>query len=282
MNAAPATTSAVTDDLYDVLRVATTIGADAGDVALSFWHQGVEWLEKNPRDLVSVADRTVEAFITAQLQAAFSDDDVVGEEGTNQTSGSGPGRRCWYVDPIDGTTNYLKGLPNWGISLGLAAPDDTLLAGVVVLPASGEVFSAAKGHGATRNGVPIAVSDIDRLDRTVITYALTDSSGDQWGDEETFFAGVRALMATTLGTRMQGCSVADLTSVAMGRIDATLAGGMNTWDVAAGLLICAEAGAVITTPDGRRSTGPDLAFVASAPGVHSAIRQVLAEHGAIR
>lgn len=269
------------DDLREVLRLATTIAADAGNIALSYWHQGVEWLEKSPRDLVSVADQTVETFIAERLGAAFPNDDVLGEEGTRSASGSERHGRCWYVDPIDGTTNYLKGLPNWGISMGLAAADGALLVGVVVLPVTGEVFCAAKGHGATRNGVAIHVSDVDRLDRTLVTYALTGSSGDQWAAHGGLSSGVRALMATTLGTRMQGCSVADLTSVAMGRIDATIAGGMSEWDVAAGLLIAAEAGAVITTPDGTTSRGPDLAFVASSPGVHDAIRQVLADNGAI-
>lgn len=265
----------MTADLVAVLDTASGIAAEAAARAMAFWHQGVEWREKQPQDLVSDADRTVEALISDRLAVAFPDDDIVGEEGTRQPGSARRDARCWYVDPIDGTTNFLKGLPLWGISMGLAAPDDTLLAGVVVLPVTGEVFTAARGSGASRNGVPIAVSAVDRLDRTVVCYALAGDDG-AWSPDGRFGAAVRRLMNRTLGSRMQGCSVADLTSVAMGRIDATVAAGMSKWDVAAGLLIAREAGAVVTTPDGRASTGPSSAFLASPPGVHEAIRRVLA------
>ncbi len=261
-------------DLGVELDVATSIAADAADVALSFLHRGVEWVEKNPRDLVSEADRAVERLIVARLGRAFPDDDVVGEEGTAGTVGvATAGRRRWYVDPIDGTTNYLKGLPAWGVSLGLADPDDELLVGVIVLPVTAEVFTAVRGGGARRNGVPIRVSDPATLDRTVITYALAPRTPDQWGAD--LHPRLRTLMAQALGTRMQGCSVADLTSVAMGRIDATVAGGMSPWDVAAGLLLVAEAGGRITAPDGTPVTGPASAFVAGSPSVHPAILSVL-------
>ncbi|WP_370327909.1 inositol monophosphatase [Euzebya sp.] len=261
------------------LATATEIAAAAASEALAWFHRDVEWVEKSSAtDLVSDADRAVEQLIVGRLHDAFAADDVVGEEGTDVDGTARDGARCWYVDPIDGTTNFLKRLPLWGISMGLADADDTLLAGVVVLPVTGEVFTAARGHGAWRNGVPIRCSDVDRLDRTLITYALAGDRGS-WGPA--IAQGALALAATALGTRMQGCSVADLTSVAMGRIDATIGGGMSKWDVAAGLLIAAEAGVRITTPDGAPSTGPDDAFVASPPAVHDAIRAVLADAGAL-
>lgn len=265
--------------LQQELHAATLIAAEAAEVALSYQLRGVETQQKGPGDLVSEADRAVEALIATRLASAFPADHVVGEEGTGEGLVVPPGVRCWYVDPIDGTTNYLKGLPTWGISMGLADADGALLLGVIVLPVTGEVFTAARGHGAQRNGVPIRCSTESRLDRTLVTYALPGRSDEQWGP--TMFDGVRSLMAQALGTRMQGCSVADLTSVAMGRIDAVVAGGMSPWDVAAGLLIAAEAGVRITTPDGQISTGPDTAFVASPPAVHDDLRQVLDAWGAL-
>ncbi len=268
-------------DLGAELDLAVTIAAEAADVALGFFHRDLEWIEKNPRDLVSVADRTVEAHIVGRLATAFPDDAVVGEEGGGSGMVASVGQRCWHVDPIDGTTNFLKGLPSWGISMGLADVDGSLLLGVVVLPVPGEVFSALRGGGATRNGVPIHASRADRLDRCVVAYALAGRSAEDWGMGEGLRVGVARVMAQALGTRMQGCSVADLTSVAMGRIDATVAGGMSSWDVAAGLLIAAEAGAMITCPDGSPSVGADTAFIASPPAVHEEIRRLLLEDPAV-
>lgn len=267
----------VPTDLSAQLATATSIAASAAATALSYFHRSLEWIQKGPTDLVSVADRTVERQIHDALVTTFPDDEIIGEEGTGGQRTPTPGTRRWYVDPIDGTTNFLKGLPTWGISMGLADGSDQLLLGVIILPVTGEVFTAARGQGAARNGVPIRCSDADRLERTVITYALESRAAQLWGTE--FHLRVRGLMGKALGTRMQGCSVADLTSVAMGRIDATVAGGMSEWDVAAGLLIAAEAGAMITTPLGCTSTGPDTAFVVSPPAVHQAIRNELIERG---
>ena len=266
----------MTDLQADLDRV-LPIAADAADTALSFFHRGVEWIEKNPRDLVSVADRTVEDLLRDRLATAFAEDALVGEEGAGTHLDDLEGRRRWYVDPIDGTTNFLKGLPSWGISIGLADADDDLLLGVVVLPVTGEVYTAVRGGGARRNGTPIRCSEVTELDHTLVTYALTPRASDTWGGIDV--PGVfRSLVAVSLGTRMQGCSVADLTSVATGRIDATIAGGMSKWDVAAGLLIAREAGVRVTRPDGSPSTGPDLAFVACPPGVHDALWEVIEQN----
>lgn len=260
-------------DLHAQLGTAAHIAAEAGELALRYLTRGVEVEQKGPGDLVSEADRAVEALIGRRLAAAFPDDHVVGEEGTGAGEAAVAGARTWYVDPIDGTTNYLKGLPAWGISMGLADADGALLLGVVVMPASGEVFTAVRGHGARRNGVPIRCSQEARLDRALIAYAMPGRSQEQWGGE--VFGRLRTLMSQALGTRMHGCAVADLTAVAAGRVDAVVSGGMSPWDVAAGLLIAAEAGAAITTPEGVVPHGPAPSFVVSAAPVHAAIRAVL-------
>lgn len=267
-------------DLREQLRHATLIAADAAQLALHLQHR-VEVEEKGHADLVSQADRAVEALITRRLEEAFPHDHVIGEEESGGDMTVPDGVRCWYVDPIDGTTNYLKGLPAWGISMGLADSDGALLLGVIVLPVTGEVFTAVRGQGAQRNGVPIRCSSADRLDRTLVAYAHVGDGPAAWGGEQALAAATGALMRITLGTRVQGCSVADLTGVATGRIDATFAGGMSPWDVAAGLLIAAEAGVQITTPDGRPVTGPSGAFLATPPATHAAIRDVLRDHGAV-
>ncbi|MEE8603298.1 inositol monophosphatase family protein [Euzebya tangerina] len=268
-------------DLQAELATATRIGRDAAELALSWFHRGVEWIEKDPGDLVSVADRETESLIADRLACSFPDDLVIGEEGTGAGRTPKPGQRRWYVDPIDGTTNFLKGLPTWGISIGLADGDDELLLGVVILPATGSVFTAARGLGATRNGVPIRCQDTTDLGRTLVTYAITGTGSQHFGGDAAMMAGFRALTRRTLGTRMQGCSVADLTCMAEGTIDASMAGGMNAWDVAAGLIIAREAGVTVTTLEGEEATGPATVYVASPPGVHAELRTILADHGAL-
>lgn len=263
------------------LRTATTIGGQAADLAYSWFHRSVEWIEKGHADLVSVADRETEALIAERLAEAFPDDLVIGEEGTGAELVPQAGQRRWYVDPIDGTTNFLKGMPNWGISIGLADGNDDLLLGVVIMPVVGAVFTAGLGLGASRNGMPVQCHDTDDLGRTLVTYAITGSGAEHFGGDEAMMTGFRALTRRTLGTRMQGCSVADLTALADGTIDAAMVGGVNKWDVAAGLLIAREAGVRITRPDGAISTGPDTVFVASPPRVHAELREILARTGAI-
>lgn len=260
-------------DLHAQVGVAAAIAVEAGELALRLRSRGVEVEQKGPGDLVSEADRAVEALIGRRLAVAFPDDHVVGEEGAGAGEPVADGARTWYVDPIDGTTNYLKGLPAWGVSMGLVDATGAVLLGVIVLPATGEVFSAARGQGARRNGVPIRCASETRLDRALIAYAMPGRSAEQWGAE--VFGRVRTLMSQALGTRMHGCAVADLTAVAAGRVDAVVAGGMSSWDVAAGLLIAAEAGARITTPDGATPLDPAAAFIVSAAPLHVAIRAIL-------
>lgn len=252
--------------------VASGIAADAGDMALGWYHRGVEAEEKRSRDLVSEADRAVERYIVARLTEAFPEDSVVGEEGSSHDV---PGSRRWYVDPIDGTTNFLKGLPDWGVSIGLAGPADELLVGVIAMPRHGTVHSAAIGQGVTRNGVPISGSTEGRLDRVLVAHAQTRTGGDHWGGIDKLRRGYVEVATRSLGTRMQGCSVADLTRVAEGVIDATWAGGMSKWDVAAGLVLLLEAGVMVTDPAGAPVTTVATAFLASPPAAHAELRALI-------
>ena len=254
--------------------VAASIAADAGDMALGWYHRGVEVEEKRSRDLVSEADRAVERYIVDRLTQAFPEDSVVGEEGSGHEVPA-EGARRWYVDPIDGTTNFLKGLPDWGVSIGLAGPDDELLVGAIAMPRHGTIHTAATGQGATRNGVPVTASREGRIDRILVAHAQTRTGGDDWGGIDKLRRGYVEIATRSLGTRMQGCSVADLTRVAEGVIDVTWAGGMSKWDVAAGLVIMAEAGVMISDPAGDPVTTVATAFLASPPAAHAALRALI-------
>ena len=263
------------DELRHARATAAAIAEEAGALALSYFHLGVKVEEKGARDLVSEADRAVEVLITERLTAVFPDDVVVGEESEAPSADALRGARRWYVDPIDGTTKFLKGLPDWGVSIGLAGPGDELLVGAIAMPHHGTVFSAATGQGATRNGVAIQASTVDRVDGALMCYALGSRAPLAWGGPERLRAGMGAMMGRALGTRMQGCSVADLTRVAAGTIDGTWAGGMSAWDVAAGLVIAIEAGARVTDPEGQPVTTVRTAFLASPPAVHDELRSLI-------
>ena len=263
------------DGLRDDLDVAVAAAAAGAEVAIGYFHTRPVIGSKGDRDLVSEADCAVEELIVARLRAAFPDDVVIGEE--SGSHGAPPsGRRRWYVDPIDGTTNFLKGLPLWGVSVGLCDADDRAVVGAVVLPALHETYTATRGGGARRDGVPIRASQEQGLDRLVVAHSQTRHAAPDWGGVKRLRDGCLALAERTLGTRMSGCACFDLTAVACGRIDVMWGGGLSKWDVAAGLVIAAEAGAEITDVAGRPVQGPCSAFVASPAGVHEQVRALIA------
>lgn len=241
---------------------------------LAHFHRGVKVEDKGDRDLVSVADREAEALLLDRLAAAFGDDAVVAEERDGHGTRAPAGRRRWYVDPLDGTVNFLKGLPLWGISLGLCDPDDRPLAGVIVFPLSGTTYTAVRDAGARRDGVPLQPTRADRLDRALAAFAHPGAAGP-WGGRDRVAAGRAALNGVMLGSRVQGCSVADLCAVADGTVDVLWTDGMAPWDVAAGLLIAREAGVQVTDPDGRAVDTPCGSFLATAPALHDTVRTLI-------
>jgi myo-inositol-1(or 4)-monophosphatase len=215
-------------------------------------------------------DRRSEALITEWIRAVRPGDTVLGEEG-GQTLG-GPGatdaggrtRVRWVVDPLDGTVNYLYGLPDWAVSIA-AEVDGTILAGVVEVPRFGERFTAVAGRGAWlhRDGSAVAL----RCNTGVtLGQALVGTGfGYDAGRREVQGEVVAALLPHVRDIRRGGSAAVDLCSVAAGRMDAFFERGLNYWDYAAGGLIAREAGALVGglagRPEGTAMTvaaGPDL------------------------
>jgi len=216
-------------------------------------------------DMVSEMDRASEQLIVRELLTARPDDGIVGEEGSALTGTSG---LRWVVDPLDGTTNYLYGFPGWSVSI--AAEDEAgVVAGVVVDPSHREVFSATRGGGARRNGEPIRCSAQTVLAETLVGTGFNYEARRRRRQAEVLvdlLPGVRDI-------RRMGAASVDLCSVACGRLDAYYERGLSWWDVAAGSLIAAEAGAVISSLDGGPVTGDSI--MASAPGVAAALSELL-------
>ncbi|HEX6420708.1 MAG TPA: inositol monophosphatase family protein [Acidimicrobiales bacterium] len=221
-------------------------------------------------DMVSEMDRAAEHLIVSALLEERPDDGIVAEEGSARAGTSG---LRWIVDPLDGTTNYLYGHPGWAVSI---AVEDAagMLAGVVADGAHGEVFTAVRGDGARRDGRPIAASACRDLSRALV------GTGFGYDPERRRAQGlvVAGLLPRVRDIRRMGAASVDLCSVACGRLDAYYERGLAPWDLAAGGLVAAEAGAVVTAIDG----GPvePGSVLAATPGIATPVRDLLCSLGA--
>ncbi len=208
-------------------------------------------------DMVSEMDRASEELIVGALLAARPDDGVLGEEGSSRAGTSG---LRWVIDPLDGTTNYLYGIPGWGVSIAAEAADG-VVAGAVYDPVHSELFTALRGGGARCNDEPIACSNQSRLGLALVATGFGYDPERRRGQGEV----LARLIGDIRDIRRIGAAAVDLCSVACGRVDAYFERGLSWWDLAAGALIATEGGAVVTSLDG----GPVAAgsVVAAAPGI---------------
>jgi myo-inositol-1(or 4)-monophosphatase len=223
-------------------------------------------------DMVTEMDRSSEALISEALLGARPDDGILGEEGADEVGTSGV---RWIVDPLDGTTNYLYGFPGYNVSIG-AEVDGRAVVGVVYDVVRNELFSAVLGGGARRDGRSIHVSTT-----TALGHALVGTGFSYDPDRRRRQAEVLVrVLPEVRDIRRQGAAALDLCSVACGRLDAYYERGLAPWDLAAGGLIAAEAGAVVSDFAGNPPRAG--AVLAAAPGVADALLDLLAEAGAAR
>jgi myo-inositol-1(or 4)-monophosphatase len=194
-------------------------------------------------NLVTAADRHSQAAITAVILDAFPGHAIVGEEGT---AGDPRAEHVWYVDPLDGTTNYAHGLPYFCVSIALRMAGGTA-AGVVYDPYHDEMFAATRGGGAACNDEPLRVSAVSRLDRALI---VAQAQSVDPAEIKAFAQLVERLMNVAGGVRSLGSPALVLCAIAAGRLDAYCEHAMDSWDIAAGQLILEEAGGTLTTFDG--------------------------------
>ena len=220
-------------------------------------------------NLVTVADRESQQAVTDVIRAAFPDHAVVGEEGTTGDPGT---EHVWYVDPLDGTTNFAHGLPFFCVSVALRSRGQTV-AGAVYDPARDEMFAASLGGGATVSGLPLRVSGIARLDRALV---VAQAQSVDEGEISAYAALVRRLMQAAGGVRSLGSPALTLCAIAAGRLEAYCEYAMDAWDIAAGQLILQEAGGTLTTFSGAAHTTAERADVAASNGrVHPELLAVL-------
>ncbi|HYJ80948.1 MAG TPA: inositol monophosphatase family protein [Longimicrobiaceae bacterium] len=226
--------------------------------------------EKERADLVTAVDEAAERLIAGELRAAFPGDAIVAEELSSARVAAG---RRWIVDPLDGTTNFVHGHPFVCVSIAFA-DDEGLAAGVVHAPLLGEVYHATRGGGAFLNGAPIRVSAVDVLGRSLLATGFPFKQGK--GDLHAYMRLVADAVLATHDVRRAGSAALDLSFVAAGRVEGFFELGLAPWDVAAGMLLVAEAGGRVTGWPGD-AEGPLVtgSILASNGLIHAGLQELV-------
>jgi myo-inositol-1(or 4)-monophosphatase len=248
---------------------AAPIARAAGAKLREFFAQGVTTEYKGDVDLITVADRTVEAYLRGALLEAFPDHGIFGEEGTRDRLAS---EYRWYIDPLDGTTNFAHGFPHFCVSMGLEhrpsglAPehDGPIVAGLIYDPLRDELFVAERGLGAFLNGRPIHVSAVPVLGEALVATGFP--SRKRHDNPNIHF--YQEFTLRSHGVRRAGSAALDLAYTACGRVDAYWEFNLNPWDTAAGFLLVEEAGGMVTRFDGSYRRLESAEILASNQLVH--------------
>ena len=248
---------------------AAEIAREAGARLREFFAQGVETEYKGDVDLVTVADRTAEKLIRGRLGEAFPEHGIYGEEGTRDRMER---EFRWYVDPLDGTTNFAHGFPQFCVSLGLeqrpadlkSGQDGTLVAAVIYDPLRDELFTAERGRGAELNGKPLRVSRTAELAESLVSTGFPSR-------KRHLSPNIHFYQEFTLrshGVRRAGSAALDLAYVAAGRMEAFWEFNLNPWDTAAGILLVKEAGGRVTDFSGAHFRLDSREILASNGLIH--------------
>jgi len=246
------------------MAVAQRAAAAAGELLLERFRAPARGVQRKSSrtDMVSDADRDAEAAVEQILSAERPDDGLLAEEGSHSQAASG---RRWVVDPLDGTTNFLYGIPAWAVSIALEDADGSLV-GVVLDPVRGETFTAIRGQGAARNGETIEVSGEERLDTALVATGFSYDATER----STQAAVLADVLPRVRDVRRAGAAALDLCWVASGRLDAYYERGLKHWDWAAASLIVAEAGGELHWLEGE-----PLGLVAGSPRVVEGLREIV-------
>ncbi len=226
---------------------------------------------KTENNLVTYVDKESERRFVEALSTLLPEAGFVAEEGTGTKNESG---HNWVIDPLDGTTNFVHGVPVWCTSIGLCYGNNAVL-GVIYDPSTGECYSAYEGGGAFLNNQRISVSKIEKLGQSLLA---TGFPYDDFGRQDAYINLFRDLMRQTRGMRRLGSAALDMAWTACGRFEAFYEYGLNPWDVAAGTIIVQEAGGKVTGFNNGDNPifGDDL--ICSNGAIHSQLDAVVVKH----
>jgi len=258
-------------DFEPILDKTITIAQEAGAIPRAYFSRPFQQFMKGEKDIVTDADRDTEAFLYDALKKAFPDFGIVGEEGTDYLPEA---NYRWYIDPIDGTTNFAHRLPHFSVSLGLANADNIPVLGVIFDPMRDECFAAFMRGGATMNGAPIAVSEVESVEAAVISTGFPYDRRTNPRDLHEVFT---RFSMEAQSVRDLGSSALDFAWTAMGRLDGYWEVSINRWDCYAGIIILEEAGGKATGYDGSKEPlrREKIATVASNGRIHERMLELI-------
>ena len=250
----------------DPLSVAIDVAQEAGALLMEFLHGPLNITQKSRRaDLVTDADRASEKLILERLRRDFPNSTIVGEE-TGTHAGTSDDR--WYVDPLDGTTNFAHGYPMFCVSIGYELRGE-LVAGVIFAPHLNELYAAELGGGATLNGRALRVSGIDTLGDGLLCTGFRPADFARNGEN------FKIMSELGQAVRRDGSAALDLAAVAAGRFDGFWEFDLHSWDVAAGVPIIREAGGTVTAIDGSEFSVTSSSVLATNGKIHEEMREAL-------
>jgi myo-inositol-1(or 4)-monophosphatase len=246
------------------------IAREAGTLLMGYFAEHVTIEYKGDVDLVTEADRASEKLIVRRLQARWPEHGIVGEEGTRSETEA---EYRWYVDPLDGTTNFAHGYPVFCVSIALVRHDGQLEVGVLYDPTRDEMFSAERGQGATLNGKRLQVSKTKALAESLLGTGFPSHKRHKNPNIHFY----HQLTLRSHGVRRAGSAALDLANVASGRYDGFWEFNLNPWDTAAGVLIVQEAGGMVTRFDGTPFRLDSREVLASNALIHQELLQNFTE-----
>ncbi len=228
--------------MHPMLNIAIRAARKAGNVAIKAYENpsSIDIDAKGVNDFVTNADRAAEALIIETIRKAYPEHTIIAEE-SGLLKGNDSDTQ-WIIDPIDGTTNFIKNIPHFAVSIAVRVKGKTEAA-VVYNPMSNEMFTAVRGQGAQLNGYRIRVSNAKDLENSVLATAFPHKL-KQYADN--YFAVLQKLFTKCNDFRRTGSAALDLAYVAAGRVDGFFEIGLKPWDIAGGELILREAGGVVT------------------------------------
>jgi myo-inositol-1(or 4)-monophosphatase len=261
--------------LAEILGSARRIAREAGQLVLSGWRTGGVVRKKGPVDLVTEFDLRAEELVRRRLGEEFADHGVIGEESSEPgaAAGADPARLVWYVDPVDGTTNFAHGHPFFAVALGGCWEGEPVV-GVVYAPALGTEWTAARGLGASRDGAPIRTNGTAELGEAL---AATSFPYDKPAGEKSNFRQFEAFYRRTHGVRRCGAAALDFAMTADGTYALYWGYDLGPWDCCAGAILVEEAGGRVTDVHGAVLRPPQGAVLATNGILHAAALDLLRE-----
>ncbi len=251
------------------LDLAVTLARETGDILLQHWHSrdALSVTQKRAGDFMSEADLAAERHLRARLHAARPGDAWLGEE----TGAGGDAARRWIVDPLDGTTNFLRGIPHWAVSIALEEAGQ-LTVGVIHDPIRHEIFAARAGAPATLNGKTIAPAATAALEPALFGTGIPFGTMAHINDHA---ADIARLMPHCAGVRRMGAAALDLAYVAAGRLDGFWERRLQPWDIAAGLVILRQAGAHVEGWHPNERPEDTGTVITAPPALFGAFAQII-------